>query len=166
LRGYPPCIFREVIAMKTFQISGVEMDRLKILSDVLNGKLTLKEASHALNLSYRQAIRLKKRVKEQGIEGLLKKAPPKPPNLKITQELKQVILSLRKKIYSDLNLLHFRDKLIEIHNIHISYESLRQILIKEGLHEPKRKRRIHRRRWRMPKAGLAFSDGFFLTCLD
>jgi hypothetical protein len=36
------------------------MDRLKILSDVLNGKLTLKEASHALHLSYRQAIRYKK----------------------------------------------------------------------------------------------------------
>ena len=42
--------------MKTYQIPGVEMDRLKILSDVLNGKLTLKEASHALNLSYRQAL--------------------------------------------------------------------------------------------------------------
>jgi transposase len=154
LRGYPPCIFREVIAMKKYRISGVELDRLKILSDVLNGKLTLKEASQALHLSYRQAIRLKKKVKEQGIEGLLKKAPPKPPNLKITQELKQVILSLRKEVYSELNLLHFRDKLIELHNIHISYESLRQILIKEGGHEPKRKRRIHRRRWRMPKAGL------------
>ena len=120
--------------MKTYHISGVELDRLKILSDVLNGKLTLKEASHALHLSYRQVIRLKKKVKEQGIEGLLKKAPPKPPNLKITQELKQVILSLRKEVYSELNLLHFRDKLIELHNIHISYESLRQILIKEGLH--------------------------------
>ena len=42
--------------MKTCQISGVELDRLKILSDVLNGKLTLKEASHALHLSYRQAL--------------------------------------------------------------------------------------------------------------
>jgi len=35
------------------------MDRLKILSYVLNGKLTLKEASHASHLSYRQAIRWK-----------------------------------------------------------------------------------------------------------
>jgi hypothetical protein len=42
----------------------------------------------------------------------------------------------------------FRDKLIELHKIRINYESLRQILIKEGLHGPKRKRRIHRRRWR------------------
>jgi hypothetical protein len=31
----------------------------------------------------------------------------------------------------------FRGKLIELHNIHKSYESLRQILIKEGGHEPK-----------------------------
>jgi hypothetical protein len=50
LREYPPCIFREVIAMKTYLISGVELDRLKILSDVLNGKLTLKETSYALHL--------------------------------------------------------------------------------------------------------------------
>jgi hypothetical protein len=54
--------------MKTCQISGVEMDRLKILSDVLNGKLTLKEASHALNLSYRQAIRLKKGLKNRELK--------------------------------------------------------------------------------------------------
>jgi hypothetical protein len=31
----------------------------------------------------------------------------------------------------------FRDKLIELHKIRISHESLRQILIKEGGHEPK-----------------------------
>ena len=55
--------------MKTCQISGVEMDRLKILSDVLNGKLTLKEASHALHLSYRQALDGKK-VEEVAIEGV------------------------------------------------------------------------------------------------
>ncbi len=31
----------------------------------------------------------------------------------------------------------FQDKLIELHNIYMNYESLRQILIKEGGHEPK-----------------------------
>jgi hypothetical protein len=76
LRGYPPCIFREVIAMKTYQISGVEMDRLKILSDVLNGKLTLKEASHALHLSYRQALEAKK--VEEVVRGGVKQERWKP----------------------------------------------------------------------------------------
>jgi hypothetical protein len=76
LRGYPPCIFREVIAMKTCQISGVELDRLKILSDVLNGKLTLKEAAHALHLSYRQALDAKK--VEEMVRGEVKQERWKP----------------------------------------------------------------------------------------
>jgi hypothetical protein len=58
-----------VIAMKKNQITGVELDRLKILSDVLNGKLTLKEASYALHLSYRQALDAKK-VEEMVREGV------------------------------------------------------------------------------------------------
>ena len=55
--------------MKKYRISGVDLDRLKILSDVLNGKLTLKEASHALNLSYRQALEAK-RIEEEVREGV------------------------------------------------------------------------------------------------
>ena len=54
MRGYPACIFRDVIAMKTCQISGVELDSLKILSD------------YALHLSYRQALDVKK------IEGVVR----------------------------------------------------------------------------------------------
>jgi hypothetical protein len=64
LRGYPPFIFREVIAMKTCQISGVEMDRLKILSD------------YALHLSYRQALKAK-RV-EEVVRGGVKQERWKP----------------------------------------------------------------------------------------
>ena len=52
------------------------LDRLKILSDVLNGKLTLKEASHALHLSYRQALDAK-RVKEV-VRGGVKQERWKP----------------------------------------------------------------------------------------
>jgi hypothetical protein len=45
-----------MIAMKKYRFWGVKLDRLKILSDVLDGKLTLKEASYALPLSYMQAL--------------------------------------------------------------------------------------------------------------
>jgi hypothetical protein len=56
-RTDPPCSFREVIAMKKYRISGVELDRLKILSD------------YALHLSYRQALDAKK-VEEVAREGV------------------------------------------------------------------------------------------------
>ncbi|NAZ30885.1 MAG: hypothetical protein GU354_06925 [Caldimicrobium sp.] len=62
--------------MKTCQISVVELDRLKILSDVLNGKLTLKEASHALHLSYSQALDAKK--VEEMVRGGVKQERWKP----------------------------------------------------------------------------------------
>jgi transposase len=80
---YPSCILREIV-MEKIEITEVALKRYQILSDVLKGELTLKEASNVLNLSYRQAIRLKKGLNKQGIKGLLKKARPKPPNLKIT----------------------------------------------------------------------------------
>jgi transposase len=81
---YFSCILREEIVMGKIEITEVALKRYQILSDVLKGELTLKEASNVLNLSYRQAIRLKKGLNKQGIKGLLKKARPKPPNLKIT----------------------------------------------------------------------------------
>ncbi|GAB6184255.1 hypothetical protein JCM13991_19960 [Thermodesulfovibrio hydrogeniphilus] len=57
-------------------------------------------------------------------------------------------------MYWDFNILHFKDKLKDVHDINLSYESIRKILIQEGLHEPKKKRKVYRRRRRMPKAGM------------
>ena len=140
--------------MEKFMLSEVELKRYKILSDALLDKLTFKEASLALGLSYRQTLRLKEKLKTLGPAGLQRIKPKKPPNLKITPELRKTIISLRQEHYFDFNVLHFRDKLIEEHNISLSYESLRRLLIEEGLHEPRRKRKVYRRRRRMPKAGM------------
>jgi len=107
-----------------------------------------------LGLSYRHTIRLKERFKAEGIDGLLRRKLNKPPNQKITPSLRQKIVSLKEEIYKNFNILHFRDKLRDIHGISLSYESLRQILIREGLHEPRKKRKVYRRRRRMPKAGM------------
>jgi len=140
--------------MKKFQITEVEMKRYSILKRVIDGFITLKDAAKLLGLSYRQTLRIKKRFIQNGIEGLLRKFPPKPPNLKVNQQMIDEILNLRSQIYYDFNISHFREKLKEIHGISLSYETLRQILIKSGLHKPRIKRRIYRRRRRMPKAGL------------
>lgn len=50
--------------------------------------------------------------------------------------------------------MHFTDKLGEIHKIPYCYESIRGILIKHNLHTPQKKRVIHQKRRRMPKAGM------------
>ncbi len=68
--------------------------------------------------------------------------------------------------YWDFNIVHFKDKLAEIHNLQLSYESIRKILIAEGIHHPKKKKKVYRRRRRMPKAGMLVQmDSWKHRCL-
>ena len=52
------------------------------------------------------------------------------------------------------NTAFFKDKLEDCHDIKISYETLRQLLIKKSKHQVKTRRKKYRRRRRMPKAGM------------
>lgn len=140
--------------MKRYYVTEADMRRYRVLQNVVNRVMTLKSGSELLGLSYRQAIRLKKRFLVYGFEGLLRKGSSKPPHLKVSEGLRERIIELRKALYYDFNILHFKDKLSECHGINLSYEALRQILIKHNLHTPKAKRKIYRRRRRMPCAGL------------
>jgi len=106
---------------------------LKVLKDVIEKRIKATEASLLLNLSYVHVSRLKSRLLRDGFMGLLRKTPPSPPNKKITAETINEILRLRRGLYYDFNIMHLKDKLEENHNIHLSYESLRKILIKRLL---------------------------------
>lgn len=131
-----------------------DIQRYKVLRDVIEKKLKGLEAAQLLNLSYVHISRLKIKILKEGFEGLLRKIPTSPPNKKITKALIEEILKLRRDLYYDFNILHFKDKLEENHNIRLCYESLRQILINRGEHQPRKKKVIHRQRRRMPKAGM------------
>ena len=71
------------------------------------------------------------------------------PNLLLTRLSNYV-----KSLYYDFNVMHLKEKLEEIHKLTYSYESIRQILIKHKEHVRKKRRKVHRQRRRMPKAGL------------
>jgi len=131
-----------------------DIQRHRILKDVIEKRLKGVEAAQALNLHPVHISRLKKKLLNEGFEALLRKPPQRPPNQKITDAEARKILKLRKNIYYELNIMHFMDKLREDHKMPYSYESIRQLLIKANQHTPKKKRKIHRQRRRMPKAGL------------
>jgi len=97
---------------------------------------------------------LKKRLLEEGFDGLLRKSPSSAPHRKISEKDVKQILTLRKELYYDFNIMHFMDKLHEVHKIPYCYESIRQILMKNQVHFPRKKRKIYQQRRRMPKAGM------------
>jgi len=126
----------------------------KILKELIDKKLTGSEASELLGISYVHVSRLKKKFSEGGFEAILRHPPSFAPNKKITKHTIVQILKLRNKIYYDFNIMHFKEKLEEQHHIQVSYETLRQILIHHKIHKPKKKKKIHRMRRRMPKSGM------------
>lgn len=147
-----------------------DIQRHKVFKDIIDKRLTGIQAAQILNLTPVHVSRLKKRLIEGGFEAILRKAPQHPPNQKIPSAHIQKILALRKKIYYDFNIMHFMDKLHDIHKLPYSYESIRKILISKGLHNPKKKKKIHRMRRRMPKSGLLVqmdsSQHFWLPLIE
>lgn len=145
-----------------------DVQRYRIIKDVLEKKLKAISASQILGLSYIHLLRLKKKVKEHGFKGILRHGR-KAPN-KISDKLADTVVELRKKHYYDFNIMHFKDKLDEVHKIHLSYETTRQILIQAKEHYPKKKKKIHRMRRRMPKAGMLIqmdsSQHFWLPLIE
>jgi hypothetical protein len=131
-----------------------DIQKYKVLKDVTEKKLKGIQAAQILNLTPVHISRLKKRFLKEGFHGLLRKSPASQPNKKIYDKDVEKILKVRKELYYDFNIMHFMDKLHEFHKMPYCYESIRQILIKHGGHLPKKKKKVHRQRRRMPKAGM------------
>jgi len=131
-----------------------DLKKFSVLKDVLDKQLTGLQAAALLGLTPVHICRLKKRLLHHGFEGLLRKVNPKPPGNRIAEATIAHIIRLRNEIYYDFNILHFKDKLAELHNYHYSYEAIRQILMRHQLHNPRKRKKIHRQRRRMPQAGM------------
>jgi len=131
-----------------------DIQRHKVLKDVIEKKLKGIEAASLLNLTPVHISRLKAKLLTGGFEEILRKPPPSPPNRKISEAVANKMLKLRKELYYDFNVRHFMDKLHEVHEMPYCYESIRKLLIKNGLHNPKKKKKVYRQRRRMPKAGM------------
>jgi hypothetical protein len=140
--------------MQKLLVTMKDIQRYKVLKDVLDKKLKGIEAASILNLTPVHISRLKAKLLAGGFEEILRKPPPLPPNRKISEAEVQKILKLRKELYYDFNVMHFMDKLHEVHKMLYCYESVRQLLIKNNLHSPKKKKQVHRQRRRMPRAGM------------
>ena len=129
-----------------------DIQKYKVLQDVLDKKIKNIQAAIILGVHPVHICRLKQRFIKKGFPGLLR--PRHSPSNKIPESKLKIIASLYREHYPGFNIMHFKDKLQELHRITLSYETIRTALIKAGVHTPKKKKIVHRRRRRMPKAGM------------
>jgi len=134
----------------------MEMTRLRVINQIIDRVISIREAAELLNLSERQVMRLKKGVKEQGPGFIIHKNRGRKPSHAISEELRDTIVKLKKSKYKEANFKHFKELLEEHEDISLSYPSVHRILTQAGITSPKkhRKPKAHHRRKRKPQEGI------------
>jgi transposase len=98
----------------------------------------------------RHIKRLKKRLREGGEAALAHANRGRPSHRRLPDKTRQAVLRLARSTYAGFNDHHLAEKLNEVEGLHLSRETLRRLLRKEGLGSP-RKRRAPAHRQRRPR---------------
>ena len=133
-----------------------EQTRAKVLTMVIEGRCTAREAAQLVQLSERHVLRLKKGLREQGPAALAHGNRGRRPRHAIADELRKEVIGLATSLYRDYNHTHLQEELEERHSISLSRRSVTRILTAAGLRSPRKRRvRKHRsQRPRMPQEGM------------
>jgi transposase len=119
-------------------MSNKEITRLEAMQRIQDKRLTQKEAGRMLGLSVRQIKRLFKAYKAKGAKGLVSQRRGKPSNHRLDERVEKRVLDLLKEKYADFGPTLAHEKLREGHQIELSRESVRGMMIAEGMWKPKR----------------------------
>jgi len=139
-----------------------EADRLHHMKLILDKSLSQKSVATALGCSDRHVRRLLKNYKEKGEEGLISQRRGHPSNNRIHLSLQKQVMDLIRNHYNDFGPTFATEKLRRRHGIYLSTETIRNLMIREGIWKPKTKKKlyVHQRRPRRSRIGdLIQTDG-------
>jgi transposase len=138
-----------------------ELTRLEVIQRVKRKTLKQRQAAELLSVSVRQVKRLCKAYQANGAAGLISKRRGQPSNNRLPEKTINKAQQLLRSRYHDFGPTLAAEKLA-IEGVSLSVETVRQLLIGEGLWKVKCVRRavIHQLRERRPRLGeLVQIDG-------
>ncbi|MGF6659095.1 transposase [Paraburkholderia atlantica] len=124
----------------TITMSMQELDRLKVIEAVAEGRLMTWRAAERLGLSRRQIERMVIRYRDDGAAGLVSRRRGASSNHQLSQSLLDRVLGLIHERYADFGPTLAREKLRECHGIELAVETVRTLMIAVGLWVPRRDR--------------------------
>jgi transposase len=127
-----------------------EITRLEAMQRLTDKRLTQKDVAGLLEISVRQVKRLWRAYRQQGAKGLISARRGKPSNNRNKADVAQLALDLIQEKYSDFGPTLAHENLAKVHQLQLSCESVRRIMIEEGVWKPKRAKAppIHQKRER------------------
>lgn len=127
-------------------MSSRELDKVKLISQVAEKKMSMEECSELLGITKRQGYRLLHRYRMEGEVGLIHKSRGRKSNHSCSLEHRREIIAIYRSRYSDYGPTLFSEKLYENHGIKHSRETLRLWMRLAGIMNSQRKKRPHRKR--------------------
>lgn len=143
-------------------MSRKEISRLEAMVWLKEKNKSQKEVAALLKLSIRQTKRLWQRYRMYGPKGLISKHRGRPSNNMLPKELRGNVLFLIKNKYVDFGPTFLQEKLCEVEKIEVSRETLRKMMIVEGIWKGRKRKLapIHQSRERRASLGeLVQIDG-------
>lgn len=144
------------------RVSQREIHRIHVVRLTIEGRETVGRGAKLLGICARQMKRLRRKMKERGVEGLLHGNRGKAPwNKTVSEKIKQVV-ELARGRYRGFNDTHLTEKLKEKEKIALSRPTVRTILRQAGIAAVRKrgvKRHYKRRERRVQEGELLLWDG-------
>ena len=127
--------------MTVVAMSRGELSRYDTLLRVTRRELRVEDAATLLGLTRRQVGRLLLRLRVEGPEGLVSRRRGRPSNRRHSDAFRQRVITLVREHYADFGPTLAAEYLAERHQITISHETLRKLMIEGGLWKDRDARR-------------------------
>jgi transposase len=127
---------------KLLQMSTKELSRLEVMQRLSQKRMSPKEAGTILGLSMRQIKRVLRAYREHGAAGLVSKHRGRKANNRLSEEVKRKALDLLKTKYQGFGPTLAHEKLVEREKLKLSDESVRKLMIAEGLWKARKAKKV------------------------
>lgn len=143
-------------------LSQKELGRVHVLEQLKAKQIKQRQAAQQLGLSVRQIKRLLRAFKRRGAKAVVSKKRGQRSHHQLPRDMKAQVVELLHRHYADFGPTLAHEKLTEVHHLRLGLETVRQLMIDEGLWQPRRARRpvVHPLRERRARWGeLVQIDG-------
>ncbi len=118
-----------------------DLNRIEVLAQVDDGRLTVENAASLLDMTRRQVFRLLKRYRSDGASSIRHGSRGKVPNNQIHKAKRDYVLALVKENYADFGPTLAAEMLAEHHGFKVSRETLRKWMVEDGIWLSRKQRR-------------------------
>ena len=127
---------------KLLQMSAKELSRVEVMQKLSEKRMSQKEAGAILHVSTRQIKRLLNTYRQKGAVGLVSRQRGRQSHNRLAEDVKKRALNLLKTKYQGFGPTLAHEKLVEREKLKLSDESVRQLMIAEGLWKPRKVKKV------------------------